>query len=54
MEHARVNLMTLDPVPGQPWRSAANAVAATDAEIRALEEYQLEFSTVSKFWVPEA
>jgi hypothetical protein len=27
-------------------------VAATDAEIRALEEYRLEFSTVSKFWMP--
>jgi hypothetical protein len=30
----------------------ADTVAATDAEIRSLEEYRLEFSTVSKFWMP--
>lgn len=30
----------------------ADAVAATDAEIRALEEYGLEFSTVPAFWTP--
>jgi hypothetical protein len=30
----------------------ADAVTATEAEIRALEEYHLEFSTVPKFWTP--
>jgi heme-degrading monooxygenase HmoA len=30
----------------------ADTVAATDAEIRALEEYHLQFSTVPKFWTP--
>jgi hypothetical protein len=31
----------------------ADTVAATDAEIRALEEYRLEFSTVPKVWMPK-
>ena len=30
----------------------ADAVSATEAEIRALEEYRLEFSTTPKFWMP--
>ena len=30
----------------------ADAVAATEAGIRALEEYRLEFSTAPEFWMP--
>jgi hypothetical protein len=30
----------------------ADTVAATEAEIRALEEYRLEFSTAPEFWMP--